>query len=147
MLGVALIIVGIIFLFVALYTLLIKIPKSRAQGNRRTGKTTGRVTDVHEKTYETKRTNGAGYRTTHTYKADFAFNVGGQEYTIKGIPVTPAPNVGDEVDISYNPDDPSDAHADKYFATASANKTGGLAILGLSAAMIFLGVIITMFVK
>ncbi len=147
MLGVALIVLGIVFLFVALYTLLIKIPKSRAQDARRIGKTKGRVTEVHVKTYETKRTNGAGYRQTHTYKADFAFNVGGTEYTIKGVPVTPAPNEGEEVDISYNPDNPSDAHADKYFASASANKTGGLIILGLSAAMIALGALMVALVK
>ena len=147
MLGVALIILGIVFLFVALYTLLIKIPKSRAQTERRTGKTKGRVAEVHVKTYETKKSHGAGYRQTHTYKADFAYNVGGTEYMIKGVPVTPAPNEGDEVDISYNPDNPSDAHADKYFATASANKTGGLIILGISVAMIALGAVMTMLVK
>ncbi len=144
MLGVALIVLGVVFLIVGLYTILIKIPKSRAQGERRTGKTKGRVTEVHVKTYETKKANSPGYRETHTYKADFAFNVGGTEYTIKGVPVTPAPNEGDEVDISYNPDDPSDAHADKYFASAEANKTGGLIILGVSVAMILLGVVINM---
>ena len=144
MLGVALIILGVVFMVVALYTLLIKIPKSRAQTERRTGKTKGIVKEVHVKTYETKKQNSPGYRTTHTYKADFSFNVGGTEYMIKGIPVTPAPNEGDEVDISYNPDNPSDAHADKYFATASANKTGGLIILGVSAAMILLGLVLNM---
>ena len=145
MTGVALIILGVVFLIVALYTLIIKIPKSRAQFERRTGKTRGVVKEVHVKTYETKKSNSAGYRTTHTYKADFSFNVGGTEYMIKGVPVTPAPNEGDEVDISYNPDNPSDAHADKYFASASANKTGGLIILGISVAMILLGVVINMF--
>jgi hypothetical protein len=140
-LGTALVILGVVFLIVALYTLLVKIPKSRAQVERRTGKTTGRVTEIHVKTYRRKKPNKIGYYETKTYKADFSYNVGGTEYFIKGIPVTPAPEEGEEVEISYNPDDPADAHADKYFANPYSNKVGGLILLVLSAVLLILGVI------
>ncbi len=141
MLGPACLILGIIFLIVALYTILIKIPKSRAQVERRTGKTVGRVTEVIVKTYETKKQNAAGYRETKTYKANFSYNVNGTEYTLKGIATMPAPAEGDELDVHYNPENPADAHVDKYFADAAANKTGGLIILGLAGVLILIGII------
>lgn len=139
--GVAFIILGIVFLLVALYTLLIKIPKSRAQVDRRTAKTKGVVKEIHVKTYRTKRKNGLGYHETHTYKADFTYNVGGTEYMIKGVAVTPAPEEGEEVDISYNPDNPADGHADKYFANPYSNKVGGFIFFGLSAVLLIIGAI------
>ncbi len=140
MLGPACLILGIIFLIVALYTLVIKIPKSRAQVERRTGKTVGKVTEVIVKTYETKK-QGVGYRETKTYKANFSYNVNGTEYTLKGIATMPAPAEGDELDIHYNPENPADAHVDKYFADAAANKSGGLIILGLAGVLILIGII------
>ena len=140
-LGVALLILGVVFLIVALYTLLVKSPKSRAQVERRTGKTTGRVAEVHVKIHRRKKKSGIGYFETKTYKADFSYNVGGTDYSIKGVPVTPAPGEGEEVEISYNPDDPADAHADKYFANPYSNKVGGLILLVLAAVLLILGVI------
>ena len=141
MLGSAFLILGVVFLIVALYTLIIKIPKSRAQVERRTAKTKGTVKEVHVKTYRTKKKNGIGYHETHTYKADFSYNVGGTEYEIKSVPVMPAPDKGEEVDISYNPDNPSDAHADKFFANAYSNKVGGFIILAIAAVLLAIGAI------
>ncbi len=141
MLGVACLILGIVFLVVGLYTLVIKIPKSRAQTERRTGKTVGKVTEVIVKTYETKKKNSPGYRETKTYKSNFAYSVNGTEYTIKGIATMPPPAEGDDVDISYNPENPADAHVDKYFADAAANKSGGLIILGISGVLLLIGIV------
>ena len=142
MTGIAMIILGVIFFVVALYTLFVKIPKSRKQIEKRSGKTTGVVKEIHKKTYQTKKRNGAGYRETHTYKADFTFNVGGQEYMIKGVPVFPAPEEGEQVDISYDPDNPQDAHADKFFADPASNKSGGMVLAIVAAVLLILGIVI-----
>lgn len=136
----AFIVLGIIFLIVALYTLIIKIPKSRAQVERRSGKTHGVVSNVDVRTYRRKSSSGK-YRESKTYKVDLTFNVGGEEYTIKGIPATNVPNQGDAMDVSYNPDKPSDAHIDMYFADPSANKTGGIILLAVAAVLLLIGVI------
>lgn len=142
MVGIALIILGIIFVFVGLYYVLIKAPRSRAQFERRTAKTGGTIIDVIVKTHKQKRKNHAGYRTTYTYKVTTSYNVSGMAYTLKNIPAVLAPQVGDSVDISYNPDDPQDAHVDQYTADPDTNKKGGLGILAFSAIMIVLGVIV-----
>ncbi len=139
----AFLVLGVILLFVALYTLIIKIPKSRAQVARREGKTKGRITEVHVKTYRNKSSSGE-YHETKTYKADFVYDVGGQEYTLKGIVATNVPTEGDEMDISYNPDKPSDAHVDKYFADPAANKQGGLILLGVAAVLLVIGIVMVL---
>ena len=141
--GVAFFILGIIFLFVALYTLLVKIPKSRKQVERREGHTKGRITKVHVHTYRRQSSNLKTHE-TKTYKADFVYTVGGQEYTLNGIVATNVPTEGEEMDISYNPDKPSDAHVDKYFADPTANKTGGLILLVIAAVLLLIGIVAIM---
>lgn len=142
MVGVALIVLGVVFLFVGGYYFLIKAPKSRAQFERRTGKTKGSISDVIVKEHKTKKKNRTGYYVTHTYKAECRYNVGGVEYKLRNIPCATKPEVGDEVDITYNPDDPQDAHVDQFTADPDTNKKAGLIIMVIAAIMCVIGIVI-----
>ncbi|WP_026511042.1 DUF3592 domain-containing protein [Butyrivibrio sp. LC3010] len=146
MVGIALIILGVVFLFAGLYHVFIKTPRTRAQFERRTAKTSGTISDVIVKTHRTKKRNRPGYNETHTYKISCNYTVNGKDYILHNIPAVSQPTVGDGVDISYNPEEPDDAHVDQYTADPDANKKGGLIILGCSVVMIVLGAIIQ-FVK
>ncbi|WP_026492278.1 DUF3592 domain-containing protein [Butyrivibrio sp. XPD2002] len=139
MVGVALIVLGIVFLFVGLYHFLIKAPRSRAQFERRTAKTDGTISDVIVKEHKTKRKHGVGYHVTHTYKVTCTYKVSGMEYTLKNIPAALQPAVGDQLAISYNPDDPQDAHVDQYTADPDTNRKAGLGIMGAAVIMCILG--------
>lgn len=142
MVGVALIVLGIIFLFVGLYHVLIKAPRSRAQFERRTGKIEGTISDVIVKKHRNKKKKHAGYYTTYTYKVTCTYKVSGMEYTLKNIPAALPPTVGDPVNISYNPDDPQDAHIDQYTADPDTNRKAGIGITIFAIIMCIIGFVL-----
>ena len=142
MMGIALLIVGVVFLLISLYTFLIKLPKSRAQASRRTAQTNGVISSVEEKVYQRKKSNKVGYYESKMYKLDFSYTVDGTPYEIKGIASVAKHEEGEEYKVSYNPDDPSDAHVDEFFAGAYGSKIGGVIFIILAAVLIVLGLAI-----
>ncbi|WP_026525455.1 MULTISPECIES: DUF3592 domain-containing protein [unclassified Butyrivibrio] len=139
MTGAAFIILGIVFLCIALYTFVIKLPKSRVQISRRTGKTRGKISNVDVKILKHKKKSGLGYHETKTYRLDVTYNVGGTDYELKKIISMTSKEVGEEVDVSYNPDEPSDAHADEFFAGEVGTKAGGVVMLIIAVVLLLIG--------
>ncbi|MCR4789405.1 MAG: DUF3592 domain-containing protein [Lachnospiraceae bacterium] len=142
MTGIAMIIVGIVFLIIALYTFLVSIPKSKAQAARRTSETTGVISNVEEKIYQRKKSGKAGYYESKMYKLDFTYNADGTEYQIKGIASVAKHEQGEEFKVSYDPENPSDAHVNEFFAGAAGNKIGGVIFLIIAVVLILLGFLV-----
>lgn len=73
------------------------------------------------------------------YAPTFTFRAGGEQYTVKGTPDSQEVDVGDTIDVRYNPDNPKDA----YDATHQSNFVKILAgvlfgLLPLAAGLWFL---------
>lgn len=142
--GIAFLILGVVFLIISLYTFIIAIPKSRKQAERRTGKTTGKISAVHEKVYKRKKSGKVGYYESKMYKIDISYQVNGQNYEIKDIASTTSRNEGEPVTVSYDPENPADAHADEFFAGVVGNKIGGVIMLIVAVVLLLIGVAIQM---
>ncbi len=132
MLGTVLIAIGAIFLISGLVYLIVKVPKSRREQERRTAEVPGTIT--HEREVRRRK------KSTKLYY-DMLYTVNGQQFQLKDVRSMTRHTVGEKVRIAYNPEDPEDAHANELHSSPEETKKSGIVLLIVGAVVAVIGVI------
>ena len=119
-----LIFLGLLFLVIGIVYFFFQVPKLRRELERRTEQTTAIISRGK---YVHKRRGGS------YYLYDLDYTVSGQDYGLKKVKSHSHFAEGDELSVSFNPDDPSDAHIDKFHTRLCSDFTIPFPIAVVSA--------------
>lgn len=130
-----LIFLGLLFLVIGIVYFFFQVPKLRRELERRTEQTTAIISRGK---YVHKRRGGS------YYLYDLDYTVSGQDYGLKKVKSHSHFAEGDELSVSFNPDDPSDAHIDKFHTDPETGKKVSYIFLIAGGACLLIGIIILM---
>lgn len=132
MLAPALLAAGVLFLVIGVIYRCIYVPRLRSQVARRSASVEGTLTEVRK----IRRR-----RQTTKYLCTFSYTVGGQPYELRRVRSFVPHEEGERVTVFYQPEKPTDAHAEGFHTNPEDGKKAAMVILILGAVFAGLGIL------